>query len=106
MKKINKKIIALSLACIFGVTANVTASTYIIKLDDKHNDFIVAQELRNWQETSSIFTAWLDIEAAYDFTGYLPPISNQENNFIQTDSYKQNQTQTEQKREFDDIKSD
>ena len=84
------------------ITINTNASTYYFTIDDKLKHSIIVDTTNVWNDSTSTFTDWLNVNAAYDFSLYLPEITNQTERFTQTQTFKQDQQQFEQKRQFEE----
>ncbi|HBK7909627.1 TPA: hypothetical protein LNI07_003566 [Vibrio cholerae] len=52
-----------------------------------------------WLSTASEFGEWKDVDAPHSYTSWEPPIVAQTTDFVQSRSYKQDQTRTEQKQQ-------
>ena len=84
---------------------NINATNYLVKLNDKNETKVISvQEYRNWNLSTSTFTEWINKNMQYDLTAFSPLINEQTEDFIQTQTAKQDQSQIEQKREFDTVK--
>ena len=61
---------------------------------------------RNWQDTSSTFTPWVDVGDDHTFTLWTPEANSQSANFVQSRDFKHDQTRYEQFREQDSVTGD
>lgn len=61
---------------------------------------------RDWQPTSSSYTAWIDYGSTYGYSSWSPEAGTQTSDFTQTRSYNQNQERYEQNRERDSVTGD
>ena len=95
----------LLILCPFLLISSVESATYLVKIKDvTKTNIIKTEEYRNWNSSSSTFTEWLNFNAAYNMSLYNPKIVDQVEDFIQTQTFKQDQQQFEQKREYDTVK--
>ena len=80
--KMKKGILPLVLAM-----SGLTASTYYITIDKNLNPYY--NTAFNWSSGLSTFTEWVNIESPFNYTQFLPEISNQDTDFQQSRNYDQ-----------------
>lgn len=67
------------------------------------SEFQSALGVGSWTSTASLFTEWTNNGQAYGYNSWAPVAGNQTDNYSQSRTYNQDQSRTEQKREFDII---
>jgi hypothetical protein len=95
-----KNILTMAVVIALG---SVTASTYLITIDKKFGSYY--NTTSKWAATDSEFTTWLDINTPYNLSEFTPLILNQDIDFIQNQTFDQDQTRYEQKRNYDPVTS-
>jgi hypothetical protein len=95
-----KNIIAISMLLAIG---SVTASTYLITIDKKLQPYF--NTTSKWASTTSDFTIWVDLNAPYNLSIFTPLISSQSVDFVQNQTFDQDQTRYEQKINYDPVTS-
>ncbi len=81
---------------------SLSASTYYITVDKEFKPYY--NTAFKWVNGESSFTEWVDKGVPFDYTQFLPEITNQISDFQQTREYKVNQERYEQPREKDEAK--
>jgi hypothetical protein len=74
----------------------------MFKLDNTTQYSYTIIKAKEWKTTISIFTEWVNNNEPYDFSSYLPEILLQDTDFVQIQTFKQDQVQYEQQREFEE----
>jgi hypothetical protein len=97
--KMKKTIVAIML-----LNININAETYYLVINDKNKGVqkYSVEKISIWENSTSTFTEWINLNVAYEFSLYIPEISIQTNDFIQQQTNKQDQHLFEQPRIFEE----
>jgi hypothetical protein len=88
---------------VFLFLIDFNASTYYFGINKElKNNYNINSDLK-WIKSFSIFTEWQDIDSPFEISSFLPIIEEQLINFDQFQSFKQNQFQLEQERNYEEL---
>lgn len=93
-----KKVLFIFIMSMFN---NLNSQVFFYKLDKNNSKVLNIKELSEWVSTESLFTEFKAVGLPFEEENYLPEITLQVENFIQTKTYKQKMVKEEQKREID-----
>ena len=91
-----------SLIALLVLSGSVDASTYYINIAENLKEYYIVDTNKVWNASSSTFTEWMNVDSPFDLSLYLPQISNQREDFSQTQTFRQKQNQFEQKKVYEE----
>mgnify|MGYP000710569705 CR=1 FL=1 len=80
----------------------LNSETYYFVVDKEKSASYVVDSNKIWNPTTFIFSEWINRGESYDLTLFLPEIINQDVDFIQSQTFKQEQYQSEQKPSYEE----